>query len=515
VRPRWGFIGVYKDLLLGGHDFAHFTKKAGREWKKGYAPIEDLSASAGLVAFDRHSGDLRWQVSPRHGFIHNGIVAGNGRVYCLDKLPESAEAKLRRRGRSSPSTYRIAAFDYETGEQLWEVTKNIFGSWLGYSEKHDILLQAGADAKDRLSDEIGDGMIAYQGRTGAVLWEDLERQYNGPCIIHNDLILTSANSYSVSAGAYNLLDGTPHWIVNPLTGKEEPWLFTRAYGCNTPVAGEHMLTFRSGAAGYYDLAGQSGTGNLGGFRSSCTSNLVIANGVLNAPDYTRTCSCGYQNQTSLALIHMPDVEMWTFSTLGSDAMDGEFVKQAGINFGAPGDRRAENGTLWLDFPSVGGDSPEISVVTEGEDAHYFRHHSARFRGEGLTWVAASGIEDVEKLIVTPIMRKTVKGDKKASVAVDDPTIQSEIESELLYYTVRLHFSEPEKLEQGDRLFHVSLQGERVLESFDVIKESGGYCRALVKEFPGVGVQDVLEIQLTSVSETGSGTIISGLELIAE
>jgi outer membrane protein assembly factor BamB len=515
VRPRWGFIGVYKDLLLGGHDFAHFTKKAGREWKKGYAPIEDLSASAGLVAFDRHSGDLRWQVSPRHGFIHNGIVAGNGRVYCLDKLPESAEAKLRRRGRSSPSTYRIAAFDYETGEQLWEVTKNIFGSWLGYSEEHDILLQAGADAKDRLSDEIGDGMIAYQGRTGAVLWEDLERQYNGPCIIHNDLILTSANSYSVSAGAYNLLDGTPHWIVNPLTGKEEPWLFTRAYGCNTPVAGEHMLTFRSGAAGYYDLAGQSGTGNLGGFRSSCTSNLVIANGVLNAPDYTRTCSCGYQNQTSLALIHMPDVEMWTFSTLGSDAMDGEFVKQAGINFGAPGDRRAENGTLWLDFPSVGGDSPEISVVTEGEDAHYFRHHSARFRGEGLTWVAASGIEDVEKLIVTPIMRKTVKGDKKASVAVDDPTIQSEIESELLYYTVRLHFSEPEKLEQGDRLFHVSLQGERVLESFDVIKESGGYCRALVKEFPGVGVQDVLEIQLTSVSETGSGTIISGLELIAE
>jgi hypothetical protein len=210
---------------------------------------------------------------------------------------------------------------------------------------------------------------------------------------------------------------------------------------------------------------------------------------------------------------MPDVEMWTFSTLGSDAMDGEFVKQAGINFGAPGDRRAENGTLWLDFPSVGGDSPEISVVTEGEGAHYFRHHSARFRGEGVTWVAASGIEDVEKLIVTPVMGKTVKSKQSEASDVEDPIIEPE--SELRYYTVRLHFSEPEKLEQGDRLFHVSLQGERVLESFDVIKESGGYCRALVKEFAGVGVRDVLEVQLTSVSETGSGTIISGLELIAE
>jgi hypothetical protein len=29
------------------------------------------------------------------------------------------------------------------------------------------------------------------------------------------------------------------------------------------------MTFRSGAAGYCDLAGDSGTGNIGGFRSGC------------------------------------------------------------------------------------------------------------------------------------------------------------------------------------------------------------------------------------------------------
>ena len=43
-----------------------------------------------------------------------------------------------------------------------------------------------------------------------------------------------------------------------------------------------MLTFRSGAAGYYDLLNDGGTGNFGGFKSGCTSNLVVANGVLNA-----------------------------------------------------------------------------------------------------------------------------------------------------------------------------------------------------------------------------------------
>ena len=40
----------------------------------------------------------------------------------------------------------------------------------------------------------------------------------------------------------------------------------------------------------------------------------------------------------------------------------------GINFGAPGDRKTDDGTLWLDWPSVGGPSPEISVRTEGDVA---------------------------------------------------------------------------------------------------------------------------------------------------
>ena len=510
VRPHWGFIGVYEDILLGGHDFAHFSKRAGVEWKNGYAPIEDLSASDGLVAFDRHTGQEIWRANPTHGFLHNGIVAGNGRIYCLDKLPKSAEGKLRRRGKVKPETYRIIALDAQTGEQLWESTGDILGTWLGYSEEYDILLQAGAKASDRLSDETGTGMVAYQGRTGRVVWKDLERKYTGPCILHNELILTAANSYSESAGAFNLLTGEPHLILNPLTGEREPWVFTRAYGCNTAIAGEHMLTFRSGAAGFYDLEGMSGTGNLGGFRSSCTSNLVIANGVLNAPDYTRTCTCGYQNQTSLALIHMPDVEMWTYSKLGSEAKSAGFVKQAGINLGAPGDRLADNGTLWLEYPGVGGDSPEIDVKIEGEQVSYFRHHSARFDGSGLTWVAASGVEDVEKVLVKPIL---VKGDDEDEEIESENAPTADIAART--YTVRLHFSEPKKLETGGRTFSVSLQGESVLEDLDIVKAAGGARRSLVKEFPGVKVKDSLEIALVRSETSELGPVLCGVELVSE
>ena len=125
----------------------------------------------------------------------------------------------------------------------------------------------------------------------------------------------------------------------------------------------NLLTFRSAAAGYFDLANDGGTGNWGGFRSSCTANLVAADGVLNAPDYTRTCTCSYQNQCSLALVPMPDVETWTFNPIPSS---GQRVRRLGINFGAPGDRKADDGTLWLDFPSVGGPSPDVPLTITGD-----------------------------------------------------------------------------------------------------------------------------------------------------
>src|SRR5690606_15429673 len=104
----------------------------------------------------------------------------------------------------------------------------------------------------------------------------------------------------------------------------------------------------------------SGTGNLGGFKSGCTANLVVANGVLNAPDYTRTCSCSYQNQTSLALVHMPDVELWSVNPLANKPISGAPLQNIGINFGAPGDRHADDGTLWIEYPALSSEAPPIA-----------------------------------------------------------------------------------------------------------------------------------------------------------
>ncbi len=553
-EPRqWGFIGVHENVLLAGDGFAHYTRRLGLTTPTRSQDIVDFSASRGLVAFDRPTGKILWRIEAKHSFLHNGIVAGPGLVFCLDKMPKSLEDRLKRRGRNVPADHRLAAFDLKSGRLVWETKTNVFGTWLAYSKAHDILLQAGASASDRLKDEVDRGMITYRGTDGSVLWRNLNLRYTGPCILHNETILTTPGSFKTNAGAFSLLDGSTRTIVNPLTGQTEPLRIYRTYGCGYPVACENLITFRSGAAGYYDLESHSGTGNFGGYKSGCSPNLIAANGVLNSPDYTRTCSCAYQNQTSLALVHMPDLEIWTHNQFGTDSPPGQRIKRIGVNLGAPGDRLSELGTFWLEHPMVGGSSPHFSVVVKGSQTNYFRRHASQLRGAGPNWVMASGVRDLESIRISPETSKapppyaprrsedddepgatsgkesstssTTTNSAPAAVASTNALIvarlsTNQIESVKLAkltpapYTVRLYFAEPESLSAGERVFQVDLQGRPVLRDFDIAREASGNHRGIVKEFRGIVVGESLDISFKRVSRN-YGPVLNGVEMILE
>ncbi|MBM3878828.1 MAG: hypothetical protein FJ387_03785 [Verrucomicrobia bacterium] len=539
--PAWGFIGVYEEVLLGGAGFANYSRRDDAVAATGLPSLRDLSGSAGLVAFNRHNGAVLWSADARHSFLHNGIVAGNGRVYCLDRLPQSAEDRLKRQGRPLPEDYRVAAFEARTGRLLWEQSRPVFGTWLGYASGPDLLLQAGARGADRLSDEVGQGMATHRGRDGALVWTN-NLEYTGPCILHHDLIITTPVSYRTSSGALRLADGAPHRVPHPLTGELEPWTVYRTYGCNTPVASEHLLTFRSGAAGYYDLATHAGTGNFGGFRSGCSSSLIPANGVLNAPDYTRTCSCAYQNQTSLALVPMPEVEQWTFGWLSTNTTSQRRLDRLGINLGAPGDRRDPSGTLWLDFPSVGGSSPSVPIELAGSGTNFFRRHASQVSGAGLPWVAASGLRNLRSVVITPELSSTTlpaagptrqeeennpdataqtapPAVAQATPATDntelEPTPMTGQSLKPVSYTVRLHFVEPDGLAPGQRVFDVALQGREVLSRFDVVAVAGGNLRGVVREFRNILVPEALSVTLTPAPGSQHGPVLCGIEMIAD
>jgi len=497
-RRRWAYIGVCGDYLIVGADFVRYTPrlKAAGSKIKGTARFVDWSVSKSLVVMNRYDGRVLWSIDADEGFIHNGIVAGNGKVFCLDTAPPSV---MKEAGTASDAVQssRLLAIDIHTGRVVWENRDCVFGSWLSYSEEFDVLLQAHRKSRDMLW-EPGDRMAVFRAETGAILW-DRKINHTGPCMLRKGAIFTQES-------AYDLLTGDQITYRHPLTGEPTRWHYARNYGCGTAIASQNLLTFRSAAAGYYDLASNSGTGNFGGFRSGCTSNLIVADGVLNAPDYTSTCTCSYQNQTSLAMVHMPEVEIWTFSKVqASDAP----IRRLGVNFGAPGDRRAQNGTLWLDCPSVGGSSPALDVALKPENPTCFRRHSLRLQGGCLKWVEASGIRGLREVRV-----KVAGTQDQTAESSDDMEDLQGAANTAGSYTIGLHFVEPEDKEPGQRRFDIALNGQVVLDDFDIVEEAGASNVGIVKTFSGIQTSDYVTVSLTPVEGDGQ-TILCGIEIVAE
>ncbi len=194
--------------------------------------------------------------------------------------------------------------------------------------------------------------------------------------------------------------------VNPLTGMPEGREFLKHHGCDLwAVDYGYLLTMRSGTGGVYDLGQESGTINISGLRTGCRNSIVPGDGVLCLPSWTGNCCCNYPVRTSMALVQMPpEFEQWT--AWGGVAVEAP-IRRVGINFGAPGDRIAENGTLWLDWPSVGGPSPEVPVQVDPAEARpFYRHALWNKGGQGWPWVVASGLRGMRSIRIQPVAKKT-------------------------------------------------------------------------------------------------------------
>jgi len=462
-------------------------------------PIGDrnwnASCSTDLVVMNRYTGVVQWSRTAENAFHHNTIIAGRlpddrEVIYCIDRLPPEHEAALRRRGLTPADVgaeYRLLALNALNGEEIWSTAQDVFGTWLAYSAQYDVLLQSGRPSILMPPGEPMGRFITYRGTNGTVLWEINDAVWDtGPYMLHGNTLMTQL---PLGGMGLDLLTGERRMRKHPLTGEWLSWSFVRSYGCGTSVASENLVTFRSGAAGYYDLTNNGGVGNLGGFKSGCTSSLVVAGGVFNAPDYTALCNCSYQNQTSLALVHMPEVEMWTDSVV--DEGTGP-VKQVGINLGAPGDRVADNGLLWLEYPSGGSDSPDIDVQTVPEEPQWFRYHSALVEDGPMPWIAASG----------------AVGLTAATLALGN--------AEAIPHVVRVYFAEPQDIAPGQRVFALQLQGVEVMADFDVAEAAGGSRRMVLREFTGVDVGATLEVTLVpSPSSPIQAPVICGIAALVD
>ena len=191
--------------------------------------------------------------------------------------------------------------------------------------------------------------------------------------------------------------------MNPLTGEREARAFPKSYGCDGGVDYGFIYSMRSGTPAFYDKRTESGTVNVSGPRSGCTNSIIPANGILNLPYFYEGCTCAYPLPLALALVSKnAKFEQWaSWGRVPAAQLKGK-IRRLGLNFGAPGDRMTEEGTLWLDMPNLGGPSPEVQIATVPPlEALTFSYQHSLFlaAGKGWPWVAASSCTGLREVTV--------------------------------------------------------------------------------------------------------------------
>jgi outer membrane protein assembly factor BamB len=491
----WGSVRVGGDRLIAtafrpqdlvdaqcGHD------GNGGDWSKDRMPMTRL------MVVDRGNGRLVWSRRADFGFLNRGLAVGNGAVFCVDTMASQTLQKFREAGRRLPrKPPMLYALDLESGEPKWRFEPQAPVMNLTYAERRDILivpcrnLMTWQDGQWRV--ESGDAkpkknapgrMWGLRGETGEVLWRVDEAPYFEPHIVLGDMIL---DRYGYS---YSLLDGRRHQRVSPLTGRKEPWHFRKG-GCNHLVACPTLVTWRTA---YYDLAGHSGLMPLVGMNMGCTATMLPAGGVLNVPNFGTHHK--RERMTALAMIHRPGNQLWTqyHSSREKTASPPAEIRRVGLNFGAPGDRFAEDGTLWLSVTPRKSENVELAP----KETSWFRFEPARGGG----WVASCGVSGVSNITI-PMLATSDKNARRA----DDETRR---------YDLRLYFAEPERVEPGHRVFSVIVEGEAALEELDVVQAAGGPQKPLIRELKNVEVRGPLELSLSASKGT---PLLCGVEAIAK
>lgn len=474
---RWGYVAASEGKLFG-------TRVA----------IPSPTASKGgrsLFAFDVASGKLLWE-RPATDIAHPSISIAPGKIYFVDdpaggsatrkKLtsaieglqPAAAEKVLK----ASPNR-NVVCLDVVTGKPLWErnidLTGGIGGQYwssLGSMVSNGVLVLFGVYTDGHFWKEFfagqfeGRRIVALDSNEGYTVWDQKIAYRVRPLIIGDTL--------HAEPRAYDLHSGEARLSTNPITGTSEPWQFARpGHHCGLPVATPELMLFRSGHIGYYDLKGDGGTMHFGGQRTGCWLNFIPANGLLIIPEASSGCMCAFPNQSTVVFKHGEKERAWAKFSFSGDLTP---VRHLSLNLGAPGDRKDSRGTPWLGLPRPGGSLVAALAVEVkgGPGGEYFQSGQdfAHIEGTDTPWLYTTGYKGLQQCSI-PLLDR---GDGEAE------------------YAVRLHFAGLPGESVGQRVFNIKLQGKLVEKGFDPVAAAGGPCRAVVKEYRGVRVNERLEIE---------------------
>ena len=392
----WGLPLVTEELLLGTAAPLPQSEKL-RYWGSVVPPAE----SEYVFALDKRDGRPRWCHRAAASIAHTAIAMSDGLVFLIDRPSQAQLDEMKRRGETATGKTVLVALDADTGEVVWQTEEGIAGRNALYATEGVVL--AGSNQ----------GLTAYTTADGQVVWT--RNVSNRPhAVVALDTVY--AEPY-----ALDLKTGEPVTREHPLTRATLDWSFRRAYGCGGVSAAPKLLFFRSGALGFCDLAGDTGTHNFGGVRPGCHINAIAANGLALVPEGTSACTCAYNFQTSVALVPTDTRnEDWSVFSVPTGA--GTAIRQLRLNLGATGDRRDADGEMWLGFPRpIYTGAVPVPMFTEGSpDFAYYRHNADDLSTAETDrpWLYASGCRGLRGINLDLVVEKPLV----AAPCQEPPTI---------------------------------------------------------------------------------------------
>ncbi len=328
-----------------------------------------------VFAFSK-AGRLLWKHTAKNVVNINSISTDGRQAYVIDHTSPAEVSRASKRGLKIERFRSLVALAASSGEVVWQTEEGIAG-------RDALWLSQGV-----LVATSGGGISGYSADDGKLL-------YHRPASVRRFPVIAGGTIY-IEPVAYDLRTGEQKSRDNPFTGDKTAWRYQRSYGCGAISGGQHVLMFRSGTLGIYDLAGDGGVHNVGAIRAGCYVNAIAAAGLVLAPPSDAGCTCSYSLRTTVALAPSNQQRNWS---IFYDRLPRSSVKQAALNLGAPGDRRDAAKTIWLAMPRPDTRSHRKNIAvpfrfTYAPGFGPYRRNAERVRiaGTDRPWLYASGLE---------------------------------------------------------------------------------------------------------------------------
>ena len=512
-----------------------YFKRAGLHWYpintfpdwlpdfKPSAVADTIMLSEKVFAYDISTGKLLWEHAGK-SIPNISLVIGDGRIFFLqDDLSKKDRSAARdsvqasiESGRYIPEgeqnlaekdrdVRRVVCLDSRTGRQLWNRPQDLTGSGgtkLGLAYQDGKLLFFG-HYSNHDEGPFNKGELTWrritvlQGESGSLLWSKPLNYRRRPTIVGDTIYIEPRRC--------DLATGEIQTRKHPITGETVDWEFVRpGHSCGIVTATPHNLFFRSYSGAIVNTEQDSGLQLFGGMRPGCWNSMIPANGLLSMQEASAGCTCNYSLRTTVVLKNKPQKGHAEWAVFISQAAIKP-VKHLAINFGAPGDMRAKDGSVWFSYPRPN--------TKEGRNA--FANYGIKFKlnekgnpevfqrdwvgttiaGTDKPWLYTSALKGVTRLEL-PLLEKGQSG----------------------RYTVRLGFKKLPGDSEASRVFSVKLQGKTVVKSLDVAQASGPLGQVVLLQFEGVEVREKMTVELVPINGTNAKiapTVIQTLEVNRE